>query len=905
MKRFFQSTLCLLLGMIIFNSSAFSQDIHERNCAAHDIMLEQLQDDPMMQERMDIIEEHTTKFAKNGPTSNNRVNGVITIPVVVHVIYQTSAQNISEAQINSQMQVLNDDFRRTNSDANNTWSQAADTEIEFCLATVDPNGNPTSGITRKSSNTSAWGCDDDMKKSSQGGVDPWDTDSYLNMWVCNIGSCGQGTILGYAQLPGGSAATDGVVMSPQFFGTVGSAQAPFDGGRTTTHEVGHWLNLRHIWGDGNCNADDFVTDTPTSDAANYGCASSHVSCNSTDMVQNYMDYSDDGCMNLFTAGQKTRMRALFDAGGFRAAMLNSTACGGGGSGATCSDGIQNGSETGVDCGGSCAACPSSCSGTEVTISITFDNYPEETSWSITNSGGSTVASGGTYASQADGSTLTITECLSSGCYDFTINDAYGDGICCSYGNGSYSVTGGGSSLASGGSFTSSETTNFCVGGSPAPTCTDGIQNGTETGVDCGGSCTACVSCFDGIQNGSETGVDCGGSCSAACVSCFDGIQNGSETGVDCGGSCSPCATCNAPGGLGTSGLTSTEVTMNWNSVSSAVSYDVRIRLAGTTTWYDFNATTNSLGLTGLTAGTTYEWQVRSNCSGATSGYSSLASFTAPTSGGGGGACSYVTINSESFESGWGIWNDGGSDSYRSSLNANTGSKSFAIRDNTSTSVTTTDNLDLSAYEELTIDFSYVGVGMESGEDFWFQISTNGGSSYTTIESWARGTDFSNNVRENESVTITGTFTSTTKLRFRCDASVNNDRVYIDDVVVSGCTNSSRLIGETTPIAVVDNGIANETVVENARKSELNQMDLKVYPNPAREVLNLDFASEFEGAASIAVYDLSGRMVISKDIEMLGQNQRVKLDINDLTNGTYFVSLVSERQTTTKKFMVVR
>jgi len=145
----------------------------------------------------------------------------------------------------------------------------------------------------------------------------------LNMWICNIG----GGILGYAQFPGsGSAATDGVAMSPQYFGTIGSAQSPFDGGRTTTHEVGHWLNLRHIWGDGNCNADDFVSDTPTSDAANYGCATGHVSCNTTDMIQNYMDYSDDACMNLFTQGQTDRMRALFDAGGFRASLLNSGGC---------------------------------------------------------------------------------------------------------------------------------------------------------------------------------------------------------------------------------------------------------------------------------------------------------------------------------------------------------------------------------------------------------------------------------------------------------------------------------------------------------------------------------------------------------------------------------------------------
>ncbi len=221
-------------------------------------------------------------------------------------------------------------------------------------------------------------------------------------------------------------------------------------------------------------------------------------------------------------------------------------CGGGGP--TCTDGVQNGQETGVDCGGpTCPACPTNCTDNEVVLTIVLDNYPEETSWTITNSGGSVVASGGTYGSQPDGSTVIVSECLVDGCYDFTINDTYGDGICCAYGQGSYVLSdAGGNTLASGGAFGSSETTNFCVGGGSGPTCTDGVQNGQETGVDCGGPvCPACPTCNDGIQNGSETDVDCGGPDCPACPTCFDGVQNGQETGVDCGGP--DCAPCN-PGG---------------------------------------------------------------------------------------------------------------------------------------------------------------------------------------------------------------------------------------------------------------------------------------------------------------------------------------------------------------------
>jgi len=776
-----------------------------------------------------------------------RVDGIITIPVVVHVIYRTSTQNISEAQIQSQMQVLNDDFRRLNADANGTWSQAADTQIEFCLATVDPNGNPTTGITRKYYNRSEWGTNDAMKYSSNGGVDAWSTADYLNMWICNIG----GGILGYAQFPGsGSAATDGVVMSPQYFGTIGSAQAPFDGGRTTTHEVGHWLNLRHIWGDGNCNADDFVNDTPTSDAANYGCASSHVSCNSTDMVQNYMDYSDDACMNLFTQGQTDRMRALFEAGGFRASLLNSAGCGNGGSGpvASCNDGIQNQGETGIDCGGPCTACPSNCSGTEVTISITFDNYPEETSWAITNASGATVASGGTYGNQADGSTLTITECLSSGCYNFTISDAYGDGICCSYGNGSYSVTGGGGTLASGGSFTSSETTNFCVGSQPPPP-----------------------------------------------------------------------PSCDTPTGLGTTGVTDIDATLTWNAVSGASSYNVEIFTGGSSI-YTTSVTTNSLSLTGFAAGTTYSFAVQADCGDATSATSSVHSFTTQSGGGNPptGGCSNVTVDSENFESGWGIWNDGGSDSYRNNYAnyASSGSYTIRLRDNTSQSVMTTDNLNLSSFEEVTVDFHYYPVGMDSNEDFWLQVSTDGGSSYTTVETWVRGTDFNNNTSYNESVTITGTFTSTTKIRFRVDASVNNDRVYFDDVTISGCSNNTR--GTTLSVVELD---TEEPIIKypvDLTPIDVNtnfnlwssfrlaaKDDMRVFPNPAVNQVRVELKLANEATnVSLNIVDLAGKMVYTQPIESLNEKQLLNINVESLSTGVYMINVTSDQQQLTKKLTIV-
>ena len=292
----------------------------QQRCHSTEFMEQLLQQHPEVIDRMNSIEAHTARHLHHNPGSRM----VVTIPTVVHVVYRTSTQNISDAQIQSQIDVLNEDFRRLNADADNVWSQAADAEIEFCLATVDPNGNPTNGITRTSTTKRSFSYSNDgVKFNSQGGKDAWPSGSYLNIWVCDLGN----GLLGYAQFPGGPAATDGVVIDFAYFGRIGTATAPYELGRTATHEVGHWLNLRHIWGDGPCGVDDFVSDTPESDAANYACAVGHVSCGSVDMVQNYMDYSYDGCMNLFTSGQKSRMQSLFAPGGARASLLTSPGCG--------------------------------------------------------------------------------------------------------------------------------------------------------------------------------------------------------------------------------------------------------------------------------------------------------------------------------------------------------------------------------------------------------------------------------------------------------------------------------------------------------------------------------------------------------------------------------------------------
>ena len=304
-----------------------------RSCGTMEVLNAQLAADPAQKLRMEAIEAQTRRAIAGGRTRTNFTasGAVITIPVVVHVLYNTAAENISDAQVLSQLAVLNEDFRKLNADRSQTPAAftgvAADIGIEFKLATRDPSGRATNGIDRKATKTRSWGSNDAMKNSKRGGADAWPAGQYLNMWVCNLG---QG-LLGYAQFPGGPASTDGVVMLYSAFGSRakapgGAYSAPYDLGRTAPHEVGHWLNLRHIWGDASC-GNDLVADTPTQQTSNYGCPTfPKVSCsNQGDMSMNYMDYTNDACMYLFSSGQSARMNALFASGGARASLVTSTA----------------------------------------------------------------------------------------------------------------------------------------------------------------------------------------------------------------------------------------------------------------------------------------------------------------------------------------------------------------------------------------------------------------------------------------------------------------------------------------------------------------------------------------------------------------------------------------------------
>jgi len=503
--------------LLFFSASLWAQVPQERKCAAQTLHAQKLENDPIYQNRYNEIQRRTSEFQEQRKFSRSSLaNTVREIPVYVHVIYDENIpeQNISNAQIESQIEVLNQDFRALNADVSDVPAEfeglVSDYHLTFTLE----------GVSRKSSSVSEWApIDDKMKSVSTGGVDPVTPETHLNIWVVNL----SGTTLGYAQFPGGSMDTDGVVVAPNFFGSSGYdtnndfyLSAPYDKGRTTTHEIGHYLNLYHIWGDGNCTVDDEVADTPLAKNSNGGCpAYPSKSCAenteyTSDMFMNYMDYVNDACMFMFSEGQKARSYALFEPGGFREnlgvscgltapvglevverrttslSLIWDTVADASGYDVWANGIISNSTTnsfelTGLDKGTNyeikvaarCVGGGSSeysqilnvntlgCYNSPLELSITTDDFGAETSWELSFNGTIVQTDSITYDNNT---TYTETFDFGDGDYKFEIFDSADDGICCGeYGDGSYSLSDSdGAIIKSGGEFESSESVGFCV-----------------------------------------------------------------------------------------------------------------------------------------------------------------------------------------------------------------------------------------------------------------------------------------------------------------------------------------------------------------------------------------------------------------------------------------------------------
>ena len=314
------------LALLLFIGIGF-HSMAQKKCVMQEYAEQQLSQDNTIKNRFEEIEIFTSEKINSSNDNTQRIYRlpeIIKIPVVVHVLYHTPGQNISNQTIDLLLAALNRDFNMRNSDTANIPAVfkplATSMGFEFKLATMDPKGIGTTGIIRKYTPITYWLSDDKMKFNASFGDDGWDSKSYLNIWICNMIDA-----LGYSSFPGMAASKDGVVMSLEsmatgYYGT----SAKVNDFRTIVHEVGHWLNLRHIWGEGYC-GDDNVDDTPKQSTYTPGCPSgSRISCSNNlpgDMYMNYMDFTNDVCMNMFTIGQRKRARALFESGGVRNSIL--------------------------------------------------------------------------------------------------------------------------------------------------------------------------------------------------------------------------------------------------------------------------------------------------------------------------------------------------------------------------------------------------------------------------------------------------------------------------------------------------------------------------------------------------------------------------------------------------------
>lgn len=725
----------LLLSLFALIALAVPQqsEAQHRNCGSNDHHQHLMQTNPDYAATRNLIEMQTANYVNN-PNAHSRA--VVTIPVVFHVVYKTAAQNVSDAQIMSQLTVLNNDFRKLNADWTNTpaafQSLVADCEIQFCLAQQDPNGNPTTGINRVSTTVTSFGTNDAVKYAAQGGANIWDRNKYLNIWVCNL----SGGVLGYAQFPGGPAATDGVVITYTGFGTTGTASAPFNKGRTATHEVGHWLNLYHIWGDDGtgCNGSDQVGDTPNAGGENYGCPTfPKVSCSNGpngDLFMNYMDYTDDACMYMFTTGQKTRMSALFAAGGARVSLLTSPGC-------NAPNPVACGTPSGLNATG--------ISSTSATLNWTA--VPTASSYNINYR----LSGAATWTSTTSSTTSKVlTGLTASSTYEYQVQ-----AIC----------TGGAGSFSANATFTTPSA-----------------------------------------------------------------------------------ATCGTPTGLNATSITTTTATLNWAAVAGATSYNVQYKLTAAATWTSTTSSTNSKAITGLSAGSGYQFQVQAVCPSGTGSFSSLGSFT-------------TTIVAATC-----------TNTYESNNTLNTAA-SIAV------------NTTISSM-----------IGSSTDKDY-YRITTTNAAPKLKVTLSNLPLDYDVKLyNSNGSLLATSALGGTSTETIKYNAATTGKTYYIYVYGYNGAFSTANCYALNASTSASNWKVSEEFSEE---KAEIN-----LYPNPAGDKMSVTYFAELNDNVSFNVYNTMGQKVISKSEHAINEGENTSsFEFNTLSNGIYIMEMIHQDERKVQRFVI--
>jgi hypothetical protein len=803
----------------------------QRICGSMDNLDRQKQQDPSLVTRMQQIENQTAAYIAQH-AGQNSINSIITIPVVFHVVYNTTAQNIPDAQCIAQLNQLNLDYSHNNTDRTNTpavWqSISANTNIQFCLAQRTATGVATTGIERKQTSTTSFSTNDNVKHVSSGGMDAWPMGSYLNIWVCNL----SGGILGYAQFPGGgSASTDGVVLHYTSVGSMlspgPSGGAPYNKGRTATHEVGHWLNLYHIWGDeAQCTGTDNVGDTPNQGPENYGCPTfPHTdNCQTASpgvMFMNYMDYVDDGCMNMFTTGQSTRMNALFTTGGSRVSIASSMGCS---PPSTASCGV-----------------PASLTTTAITTSAATLNWAAvtgATSYNIQYK----VSTATTWNSTTSSTTSkSLTGLLSGTTYQWQVQS-----VC----------SGGTSTYATAVTFTTTAATNCGTPANLTSTATTNTATLNWTAVT--GATSYNIQYKTNAASVWNTTTSTTNSKSLSGLLAATTYQWKVQSVCSAGtGTYSTTATfttlaassCGIPVNPVSTAITASSATLSWTVVSGATSYNVQYKTSSASTWTTVSTSTMSYTLSGLTASTVYQWQVRSICSAGTGSWSALASFTTAATG--------CTDNYESNNSYTVASTIPTNTTISALIGSTTDSDWFRF---TTTSPNTKIKITLS---NLPADYD---VRLYSSGLSYLAVSQNGGTtSETIIYNATVGASYYIRVYG-----YSGAFSATQCYNLRVSTSSLN----------------FKLSGEPE-----------ETEIPQA----INE--LKLYPNPVRDNVSISFNSPVDQSATLRVFDLMGKTLFIVPVELNMGDNKFSYDLSNVPQGIYFAELQNGSEKIITKFIV--